>query len=138
MELHSHTNFIFMEGTAIVISGPAGVGKTTLCEKLLSEFPNSITQVITATTRHPREGETNGEDYLFLSKEDFQERSVGEIFVEYEKIHENLYGTLLESVTLALKKSKVILFNVDVRGANSLKKFFYPKKAQCLNSSPFS
>ena len=42
-----------MEGTVIVISGPAGVGKTTLCEKLLSEFPNSITQVITATTRHP-------------------------------------------------------------------------------------
>ena len=57
-----------MEGTVIVISGPAGVGKTTLCEKLLSEFPNSITQVITATTRHPREGETNGEDYLFLSR----------------------------------------------------------------------
>ena len=121
-----------MEGTVIVISGPAGVGKTTLCEKLLSEFPNSITQVITATTRHPREGETNGEDYLFLTKEDFQEKIRRGDFVEYEKIHENLYGTLLESVTLALKKSKVILFNVDVRGANSLKKFFLPKESTML------
>jgi len=121
-----------MEGTIIVISGPAGVGKTTLCEKLLSEFPNSITQVITATTRHPREGETNGEDYLFLTKEDFQEKIRRGDFVEYENIHENLYGTLLESVTLALKKSKVILFNVDVRGANSLKKFFLPKESTML------
>ena len=121
-----------MEGTVIVISGPAGVGKTTLYEKLLSEFPNSITQVITATTRHPRGGETNGEDYLFLSKEDFQEKIRRGDFVEYEKIHENLYGTLLESVTLALKKSKVILFNVDVRGANSLKKFFLPKESTML------
>ncbi|MEC8044444.1 MAG: guanylate kinase [Verrucomicrobiota bacterium] len=121
-----------MEGTVIVISGPAGVGKTTLCEKLLKEFPNSITQVVTATTRHPREGETNGEDYLFLTKEDFQEKIRRGDFVEYEKIHENLYGTLLESVNLALKKSKVILFNVDVRGANSLKKFFLPKESTML------
>ena len=121
-----------MEGTVIVISGPAGVGKTTLCEKLLKEFPNSITQVVTATTRHPREGETNGEDYLFLTKEDFQEKIRRGDFVEYEKIHENLYGTLLESVNLALKKSKVIVFNVDVRGANSLKKFFLSKESKML------
>ena len=62
-----------MKGIALVISGPAGVGKTTLCDRLLFDFSPLLTRVITVTTRDPRSDEVNGKDYIFMSNEEFED-----------------------------------------------------------------
>ena len=114
-----------MEGIVFVISGPAGVGKTTLCDRLLSEFPSKLRRVVTATTRKPREGEVDGVDYHFLAKEDFLEQVKEGAFVEYEPVHQNLYGTQKNALLVLHGEARQhdLLLNVDVNGASSLKKF---------------
>ena len=67
----------------IVISGPAGVGKTTICNRLLDEFKNSLSRVVTTTTRAPRIGETDGIDYFFISKNNFEENLQNGNFLEH-------------------------------------------------------
>ena len=114
-----------MEGIVFVISGPAGVGKTTLCDRLLSEFPSKLRRVVTATTRKPREGESNGVDYHFLAREDFLGQVKEGAFVEYEMVHQNLYGTQKNALLVLHGESRQhdLLLNIDVNGASSLKKF---------------
>jgi guanylate kinase len=114
-----------VEGIVFVISGPAGVGKTTLCDRLLSEFPSKLRRVVTATTRKPREGEVDGVDYHFLAKEDFLEQVKEGAFVEYEPVHQNLYGTQKNALLVLHGEARQhdLLLNVDVNGASSLKKF---------------
>ena len=70
-----------------VISGPAGVGKTTLCDRLIGEFSDKVKRIVTATTRRPRTGEVNGQDYHFLSKDEFLDRVNQGAFIEYECVH---------------------------------------------------
>lgn len=114
-----------MEGIVFVISGPAGVGKTTLCDRLLTEFPNSLRRVVTATTRKPREGESDGVDYHFLTKEKFLQQVKDGAFIEYEQVHQNLYGTQ-KNALLAFHGDDCrhdLLLNIDVNGASSLKTF---------------
>ncbi|OUU37098.1 MAG: guanylate kinase [Verrucomicrobia bacterium TMED56] len=106
----------------IVISGPAGVGKTTICNRLLDEFKNSLSRVVTTTTRAPRIGETDGIDYFFISKNNFEENLQNGNFLEHEIIHENYYGTSKSAVTQKLQDGKDILINIDVKGAESLRK----------------
>ena len=114
-----------MKGIVLVISGPAGVGKTTLCDRLLSEFPSKLRRVVTATTRKPREGENDGVDYHFLSKENFLRQVNDGAFIEYEQVHQNLYGTQ-KNALLAFRGDDCrhdLLLNIDVNGASTLKKF---------------
>ena len=84
--------------TILVISGPAGVGKTTICDRLLNEFGSKINRVVTTTTRRPREGEKEGEDYFFTSVQEFHELLEEEAFLENEVIHGNYYGTRKKTV----------------------------------------
>jgi guanylate kinase len=114
-----------VEGIVFVISGPAGVGKTTLCDRLLSEFPSSLRRVVTATTRKPRLGEVDGVDYHFLSKEDFLGQVNEGAFVEYELVHQNLYGTQKNAILVehGNTRQRDLLLNIDVNGTSSLKKF---------------
>lgn len=114
-----------MEGIVFVISGPAGVGKTTLCDRLLSEFPSSLRRVVTATTRKPRLGEVDGVDYHFLPKKDFLGQVNEGAFVEYELVHQNLYGTQKNAILVehGNTRQRDLLLNIDVNGASSLKKF---------------
>ena len=107
----------------IIISGPSGTGKTTAVEHILKLIPSS-SRLVTTTSRSPREGETNGKDYWFLSREEFLlEVSKGD-FIEWVESYGNFYGTSYSKILPLLKDSSVVLAIVDIRGAISLKKIF--------------
>lgn len=107
----------------IVISAPSGAGKTTLCHKLLKEFPD-ITLSISSTTRGPRGGEKNGVDYFFITKDKFQDMITSNRFAEWAIVHENYYGTSKDVIETALKQNKSVLLDIDVQGAESLRKVY--------------
>ncbi|MDP0497900.1 MAG: guanylate kinase [Verrucomicrobiota bacterium JB024] len=104
----------------IVIAGPAGSGKTTLCERLLAEEPG-VRRVITCTTRQPREGEEHGRDYYFFTPEEFERRIAAEEFYEYAKVHGRYYGTLKSEIDRHLDAGHNLLLNIDVQGAASFR-----------------
>ena len=112
-------------GKLIVISAPSGCGKTTIAKAIMQKYPAMLFSV-SATTRAMRGGEVEGKDYFFLSKEEFQKRIKAEELVEWEaypnETHGNYYGTLRSEVDRALNHGKVMLFDVDVKGALSIKK----------------
>lgn len=104
----------------IVISAPSGTGKTTLCDRLISEF-RTMKYSVSCTTRQPRDGEIDGVDYHFLSDELFR-RKVGEgAFLEYAKVHDHMYGTLKDVVVDNLKAGIDILMDIDVQGAEQIR-----------------
>jgi len=107
----------------LAISGPAAVGKTTICERLILEFGDSLSRLVTATTRAPRDGEKHGVDYFFFQKSEFEKKLSRNQFLEHENIHGNNYGILKESILLAQEKGLDILLNIDVNGSASLRKF---------------
>jgi guanylate kinase len=103
----------------VVISGPSGSGKSTICRKLL-EDPRVVFSV-SATTRKKREGEVDGRDYVFLSREDFRRHVEHGDFIEHAEVYGNMYGTLREPMQRALAAGKVFLLEIDVQGANQLR-----------------
>ncbi len=107
----------------IVLSAPSGAGKTTVARYLLSVLPDAVFSV-SATTRPRRNSEMDGRDYHFLSREEFQRRIEQGELVEYEEIFGNYYGTLRSETEAALRQGKVMIFDVDVKGALSLKKAY--------------
>jgi len=101
----------------LIVSGPAGSGKTTLCDRLLAEFTPKLQRVVTATSRAPRPGEVDGVDYHFLSEEEFEHRvSIG-AFYEHARVHSCRYGVLRDAVLNHLDASQDLLLNIDVQGA---------------------
>ena len=127
------------QGRIIVISGPSGVGKTTLVETLL-EHSSSIVRSVSATTRLPRSGETDGVDYHFLPKSEFERLIEQNGLVEWTKYGENYYGTLKSTLESTIKAGKDIILTIDVDGAIQLKKlglsclliFILPPSVQIL------
>lgn len=107
----------------IVLSSPSGGGKSTLANYLMTLYPE-IRFSVSCTTRKIREGEVNGKDYFFLSKEEFEEKVANGEFAEYEQIFGNYYGTLKSEIKKHLNSGNSILFDVDVKGAVSLRKNF--------------
>src|SRR5277367_2053497 len=109
------------QGILFVISAPSGTGKSTLCENLRST-PDFIYSV-SCTTRPPRQGEENGVDYHFLSREDFLERIERGEMLEYALVHgHNYYGTLKATVKAALDQGTDVLLDIDVQGAATIRK----------------
>ena len=102
-------------GILFVISAPSGAGKTTLIEAL-RKTPNLFYSV-SCTTRAPRSGEIDGEDYRFISDADFQARVDAGEFLEYAQVHGDCYGTLREPVITNLKKGVDVLIDIDTQGA---------------------
>jgi len=100
----------------IVISAPSGAGKTTLCERLLQDYPE-ITYSISCTTREPRGLEEDGEDYYFLSKDAFARHVAAGDFLEHAKVHGFEYGSLKEPLCSALAEGQCVLMDIDVEGA---------------------
>ncbi|HHY05136.1 MAG TPA: guanylate kinase [Thermoanaerobacterales bacterium] len=108
------------KGMLIVISGPSGVGKGTLCNLLLKRKKNIILSVST-TTRLPRDGEINGKNYFFVSKKDFESMIKENQFLEWAKVYNNYYGTPREFVNKNLEKGKDVLLEIDIQGAKQVK-----------------
>ncbi|MEN3027127.1 MAG: guanylate kinase [Chlorobiota bacterium] len=118
----------------IVISAPSGAGKTTVARYLLSRFPQ-LRFSVSATTRPRRTGEVHGRDYFFLSPEEFQAAARAGELVEYEEIFGHLYGTPRRQIEEALRKGEFVLFDVDVKGALSLRRA-YPEETFLLYVAP--
>ena len=110
-------------GKLVVVSAPSGAGKTTIARALLDYFPE-MTFSVSATTRKKRAGETEGRDYLFLAREDFQRLVDAGKFVEWEEIYGDLYGTLRSEVDRARREGRHLLFDVDVKGGLSIKRAY--------------
>jgi len=105
----------------VVLSGPSGVGKTTISERLRAEFP-IFGYSVSATTRPPRAGEVHGRDYYFLAREEFEKGIREGAFVEHAAVFGNLYGTPKKGVVETMEKGRVPLLDVDVQGAESLRR----------------
>ena len=109
-----------MKGKLFIISGPSGSGKSTVT-KLVKDRLN-IPLSISATTRKPRNGEIDGKDYFFLTKETFEQKIKNDEFYEYANVHGNYYGTLKEVVESNLNKGLNVILEIDVQGALIAKK----------------
>ena len=111
------------KGNLIVISGPSGTGKGTVCKELLKAQPEIVFS-ISATTRKPRPGEVNGKDYWFLSKEEFQQMIAENRLLEWAEVYGNYYGTPADKVREVLESGKDVLLEIDTQGALNVQKMF--------------
>lgn len=114
-----------MTGKAIIFSAPSGSGKTTIVKHLLQNNPD-LGFSISASTRDKRgRTEKHGKDYYFLTPEEFKKKIDNDEFVEWEEVYEgNFYGTLKSEIEGIWKSGKNVIFDVDVKGGLSLKKYF--------------
>lgn len=108
-------------GLLIIISAPSGTGKSTLCRKLISDFPN-VCYSVSLTTRVPRRGEVQGKDYFFVSKNEFKQKIKRGELAEWALVHGHYYGTPKNFLKKNLVKGKDIILDIDVRGVMKLKK----------------
>jgi guanylate kinase len=110
-----------LPGKLVVISGPSGVGKTSILRRLLSDLPELIPS-ISATTRPPRSGERDGVDYHFLSLEDFERRRANGEFLECCRVYgrQHWYGTLVAEVAPRLAAGEWVVLEIDVEGTLSI------------------
>jgi guanylate kinase len=113
-----------MNGKLVIISAPSGAGKTTIVKHLLDNGLN-LSFSVSATTRVKRDNETDGEDYFFLTVQDFKNRIKNNEFVEWEEVYKDLlYGTLKSELERIWAIGKNVIFDVDVKGGISLKNKF--------------
>ena len=106
-------------GIMVVLSSPSGAGKTTLTRMLLKENPD-MAMSVSATTRQPRPGERDGEDYYFISKNKFTDMVDEDEFLEHAKVFDNYYGTPRAPVEQALGDGRDVVFDIDWQGAQQL------------------
>jgi len=116
------------EGLIMIISAPSGAGKTTLCRELRKRYPH-LSESISYTTRAPRSGEVHGEDYFFVSRDEFQAMVAADAFAEWAEVHGNLYGTALATLEEARRNGIDLLLDIDCQGAMKLK--------ECLDGGVF-
>ncbi len=107
-------------GVALVLSGPSGAGKTTVCRRLLEVRPG-LRFSVSCTTRPPRPGEVHGKDYYFIEADDFRRRIAAGEFLEYAEVHGHLYGTLRQEVERPLRQGCEVLLDIDVQGARKVR-----------------
>jgi guanylate kinase len=111
------------KGKIIAISSPSGGGKTSVVKQVLKDFPEIIFSV-SVTTRPKRSNEVDGADYFFVNDEEFERKIKNDEFIEWERFYDYYYGTLKSFVIDNIGKGKSVLFEVDVKGALSLKKIY--------------
>jgi len=104
----------------LILAGPAGVGKSTLCDRLVREVPG-FERVVTATTRPPRPNELNGRDYHFLSEAEFDRRLAAGDFLEWARIHQKQRSGVLKSTVLERLPHTNLVMNIDVQGVRSVR-----------------
>jgi len=109
------------KGLLIVVSGPSGAGKGTICKEVLDRRSDIFVST-SATTREPRNGELEGLNYFFITREEFEKKIEEEEFIEYAEVYKNLYGTPKETVLDKLNQGENILLEIDIQGALQVKK----------------
>jgi len=107
----------------VVISGPSGVGKSSFVQQLLAADLN-LEYSVSATTRIRRPHETDGRDYLFLTREEFRRRIEAGEFVEWAEVHGEQYGTLRSEIERRLAKGRNVLLDIDVQGGMAVRKVY--------------
>lgn len=110
------------KGLLVVVSGPSGAGKGTICQALLEK--TTLAYSVSATTRKPRAGEVDGESYYFLSVEAFEEMIEKDELLEWAKVYDNYYGTPLKKVEEKLAAGEDILLEIDTQGAMKVREKF--------------
>lgn len=112
-----------MSGRLFIFSGPSGSGKSTICAGLLDTFAD-LEISLSTTTRPPREGETDGVEYLFVDDAEFDRMVKEGLFAEWATVHRHRYGTSLAVVEAALGEGNNLLLDVDVQGAAAIRKLY--------------
>ena len=124
-------------GKIIIFSGPSGSGKTTIVKHLLKKENLSLAFSISATSRLPRKGETNGKDYFFLKEKDFIEKVKNDEFIEHEEVYPgSFYGTLKNEINRIWGLGKNIIFDIDVIGGLNIKKKYPDKTLSIFIKTP--
>ncbi|OGC22022.1 guanylate kinase [candidate division WOR-1 bacterium RIFOXYC2_FULL_37_10] len=117
-------------GFLVVISGPSGVGKSTVVRRLLEVFPE-LKMSISATTRPPRPMEKNKLDYHFLTEKDFFEQVKNNSFLEWAQVHKYYYGTPIKYIEEEIEKNNIVVVEVDVQGASKIKEKININQLKC-------
>ena len=112
-------------GKIVIISGPSGVGKTTICREIVARRED-VCLSVSMTTRPKSAAEIDGQDYRFISQEEFKERIDKGLFLEYAEVFGHLYGTPRDKVEEKLKACKTVILEIDVQGAKQVK-VLYPE-----------
>lgn len=111
------------KGFLLVISGPSGCGKGTICKKIL-ERNEKLVFSVSATTRAPRRGEIDGVNYFFIDEEKFSKMVENDEFLEHANVHGNLYGTPKNFVLEQIERGEIVILEIDVQGALQVKESY--------------
>jgi len=111
------------KGKVVIVSGPSGVGKSTICKEVVKRLSNVYLSV-SVTTRPRSEAEVDGEDYWFISEREFQERLDKGLLLEYAEVFGHLYGTPKDKIDAALQVGKSVILEIDVQGAKQAKRIY--------------
>ena len=109
-------------GKLVVLSGPSGVGKSTICKEVVARTGAFLS--VSNTTRPPGEGEVDGKDYWFISDEEFRKKIDDADLMEYAEVFGNLYGTSQSAKDAALKEGKTVILEIDVQGGEQVKEVY--------------
>ena len=112
-----------IKGRLVIVSGPSGVGKSTICKEVVKRLDN-VCMSVSLTTRPKSEEEIDGKDYRFVSKEQFSEQIKQGNLLEYAEVFGNLYGTPKDKVEQCLQSGKTVILEIDVQGARQAKHFY--------------
>ena len=111
------------KGKVVIVSGPSGVGKSTICKEVVKRFDN-IYLSVSVTTRPKSEAEVDGQDYWFISEQEFQERIDKDLLLEHAEVFGHLYGTPRDKVEEAVREGKNVILEIDVQGAKQAQAIF--------------
>ncbi len=112
------------KGYLFIVSGPSGVGKTVLCNAIVNKFAPDVVYSISTTSRAPRGGETNGQEYFFCTAEEFEKAIERDEFAEWAFVHGNYYGTPRRFLIDNLDAGRHVILNIDVQGAMKIREKF--------------
>ncbi len=109
------------KGLLVVLSGPSGVGKGTVRKALFNRLDHNLVYSISKTTRAPREGEVDGKDYFFVTKEQFEEDIKNDNFLEYAEFVGNYYGTPLDNILKEINNANEVVLEIEIEGAKQVR-----------------
>ncbi len=117
-------DYLKTKGSLLVVSGPSGSGKTSLAREVCKELGDKAYFSISTTTRDIRDGEKDGVDYFFVSKDEFLKDVEDGYFLEWAEVHGNFYGTSKRQIDNALNEGKIVFLDIDVQGYESVRKIY--------------